>query len=258
MNQRPHILITNDDGINAPGIRFLWQALREIAEITIVAPHTEQSAVGLGITIRTPLYLEKIDRFEESPAWSVSGTPVDCVKMGLSLLMKKKPDLIVSGLNRGSNAGRGVFYSGTVAGVIEGVLRDIPGIALSCVDFDMPDYEGAAKHVTAIVQHVQENPLPSGTLLNVNFPSGPIKGIKLTRQGKEYFMEDPTMRNHPFENQNYYWLGAKLAQFEEEEDSDIVWLRKGYIAAVPVFVGELTNSDHLASHRDRFEQLVSE
>ena len=255
----PRILITNDDGISAAGIHFLWTALKDIADITIVAPAKEQSAVGLGITVREPLRIEKNTHFGSTPAWSVTGTPADCVKMALSKLLEKPPQMVVSGINRGSNAGRNVLYSGTVAGAIESTMRGIPSIAFSCYDFISPDYGVAAEGISYVVRHVLEHTLPSGTLLNVNFPpkiAGNIKGFKMARQGKEYWIEDPEERHHPAESHSYYWLGAKLAEFEEHEESDVTWLRKGYVTAVPVHIGELTDYNHLASRKAHFEREI--
>ena len=260
MKKRPNILITNDDGINAPGIKHLWKTLSDFANITIVAPSVEQSCAGLSITVRNPLRIEKQDWQQQTPAWHVTGTPADCVKMALSVILDNPPDLIVSGINRGSNAGRNLLYSGTVAGVIEGVLHDIPGIAFSCIDYIKPNYQAIEQFIPDIVKNVLEHPLPKGTLLNVNFPhkeSHEIKGIKLTRQGKEFSVQDPEERSHPAEGHNYYWLGVKQAHFTEEEDCDISWLSQGYIAAVPVHVYELTDHNHIRSHKARFEKLFT-
>lgn len=254
MKPRPHILITNDDGIHAPGIRHLWGALKDKATVTIVAPSSEQSAVGLGITLRNPLRIEKNDRFETDQAWSITGTPADCVKMALSVIMESPPDLVVSGINRGTNAGKNLLYSGTVAGAIEGIMHDIPSIAFSCCDFHNPNYSLTKSYIPLILDYVMKHPLPPGTLLNVNFPKETIKGLKLTRQGKEFWIENPDKRPHPHENHSYYWLGAKLCQYEEEEDCDISWLRQGYIAAVPIHVGELTDHSHLNEGRIHFDQ----
>lgn len=271
MKKRPKILITNDDGIHAPGIRHLWNALKDIADLVVCAPAQEQSAVGLSITIRNPLHIQKIDwhtqvshnhnhnDHKEASTWSISGTPADCIKLGLNVIFDQEaPDLVVSGINRGSNAGRNVLYSGTVAGAIESVMHNIPAIAFSCHDFLDPDYLSFENHIPLIVQHVLENPLPTGTLLNVNFPSKThteIQGFRMTRQGKEFWIEDPDMRKHPVEGSEYYWLGAKIATFDEHEESDIHWLQKGYITAVPVHVGELTDHDHLKDHKDSFAKL---
>lgn len=252
-----NILITNDDGIHAPGIQHLWKALAPHVNLSIVAPETEQSATGLSITTSRPLLTKRHDWGSCTAAWSVSGTPADCVKLGLSAILNHKPHLIVSGINRGSNAGRNILYSGTVGAAIEGVLQGIPSIAFSCYDFYDTDYSRVEKYLLPILFHVVEHPLPKGTLLNVNFPKksiGSIAGFKMTRQGKERWKESPDKRIHPVEKEAYFWLGAELSVHEEEEDCDISWLSKGYVAAVPIHVGELTDHDHVMTYRDQFEQ----
>lgn len=258
--KRPFILITNDDGINALGIKHLWQALKNHAELVIIAPNAEQSSVGLSVTLRTPLLIDKIGWPENTPAWSVTGTPADCVKMALSVILQSKPDLVVAGINRGTNAGRSVLYSGTVAGAIESVLHDIPAIAFSCYDYEKPDYEAAELYIPKIVDYVLNHSLPTGTLLNVNFPSQihPIQGIKMTRQGKSYWAENPDQRSHPSEGNFYYWLGAKYREYEEEADGDVSLLNKGYITAVPVHIAELTDHGHLRECREHFERCLSQ
>ncbi len=259
MSKRPTVLITNDDGIDAPGIKHLWNALKDIADAIIVAPSEEQSGVGLCMTLRRPLQVAPSHRFENSIAWSVSGTPVDCVKIALSVLLSHPPDIIVSGINRGTNSGRNVLYSGTVGGAIEGALREIPSIAFSCHEYN-PNYAWVEKYIAPIVQHAMEHALPLGTFLNVNFPVErlqPIKGFKLTRQGKEYWLENPDKRYHPTEKEAYYWLGAKAAKYEEEADCDVAWLREGYITAVPIHIAELTDHQHMKARKDHFEQLFN-
>ena len=254
MNKRPKILITNDDGISSQGIKCLWKALVDHADLFIVAPATDQSGVGLGFTFRVPLQLEKVEWDQNTPAWKVTGTPVDCVKLGLSALLKEKPDLIVSGINHASNAGRTVLYSGTVGGAIEGVMRGIPGIAFSFEDLDTPDYEMAQKYIYPIVKHTLENPLPQGTLLNVNFPhtSREFKGITLARQGKSYWIDKLHERLHP-EGAPYFWLGGTWDDQEEHPESDVALLRQGYITVVPIHVHELTDHAHLESRKASFE-----
>lgn len=257
-HKKPKILITNDDGINAPGIRHLWTALNSIADVTVVAPANEQSAVGLSITIRSPLHIHKADWGENT--WSVNGTPADCVKLALSVVLDEKPDLVVSGINRGTNAGRNVLYSGTVAGAIEGVMHDIPALAFSCYNYFNPNFTEIEKFIPLIVKHSLETPLPQGTLLNVNFPDqeqhSMVKGFRMTRQGKEFWVENPDKRTHPAEGKEYYWLGIRLAEFEEHEDSDIAWLKKGYASAVPVHVGDMTDHKHLNEAKESFSKLT--
>ena len=198
----------------------------------VVAPAKEQSAVGLSITVRHPLHIEKVDWHfaEDADVWSVSGTPSDCIKLALSVILTQPPELIISGINRGGNAGRNVLYSGTVAGVIEGMMHDIPGMAISAADFTNPDYEKIEYYIPSLVQYILESPLPTGTFLNVNFPSRntkEIKGVRLARQGRELWVENPEEREHPTERSRYYWLGAKLAHIEEADDSDIKLVKDG-------------------------------
>ena len=256
MKQKPKILITNDDGIHAPGIKALWQALADHADLTIIAPAGDQSGMGLAITLRTPLQVEPVEWERGTQAWKVNGTPADCVKLALGVILSQKPDLIVSGINRGSNSGRTVLYSGTVGGAIEGALRRVPGIAFSLEDANNPNFEAISHHILPIVHHVLENPLPTGTILNVNFPFDPkdIKGMKLARQGQSYWIDQPDQRVHP-EGNPYFWLAGKWSDHDEHEESDVALLQKGYITAVPIHVDELTDHDVIAQHQHRFEKL---
>ena len=259
MKQKPYILITNDDGIHALGIKHLWKSLQSAYDLVIIAPQYEQSSVSLSITIRHPLHIQSLAWSDDTPAWSISGTPADCIKLALNVLLKRRPDLVVSGINRGSNAGRSVLYSGTVGGAIEAVLQDIPGIAFSHSDYDLPDYASTEKYVPRIVEYVRQHPLPPGTLLNVNFPCsnlGSAKGIKLARQGKGHWAEKPDQRSHPSEGHPYYWLGACFKEFEEDPEGDVHLLNQGYITAVPVHVAELTDHSHLQAQRTLFENYM--
>lgn len=260
MPKKRHLLLTNDDGIYAAGLRHLWKALSPYFSITIVAPHAEQSSVALSITTRVPLQVQQIDWPDSTPAFSVTGTPADCVKLARRKLLSTPPDLVIAGINRGSNAGRNVLYSGTVAGVIEGVMRDIPGIAFSTAEYERPNYEPTEALIPLIVEHVLAHPLPPGSILNVNFPELPAKGyqgLKLTRQGKGFWGEDPDERQHPSEGHSYYWLGAQRAMFEEHEESDVYWLERGYVTAVPLHFQELTDHTHLQHHKTGFDSLFN-
>ncbi|MBY0528683.1 MAG: 5'/3'-nucleotidase SurE [Rhabdochlamydiaceae bacterium] len=251
MTQKPRILITNDDGISAPGIKHLWAALHDFADLSIVAPAQEQSGVGAGLTLRNPLHVDRVEWEKGTPAWKVSGTPADCIRMGFSIL-NAKPDLIVSGINRGSNSGRTVLYSGTVGGVIDGILRGVPGVAFSCSDFENPDFALTEEHVLQIVKYILEFPLPKGTLLNVNFPkTDTIKGVRLARQGMGYWIESPEERVHP-EGNSYYWLGGIWKDHEEHEESDVALLNEGFATAVPIHVGEMTDHAIFKDRKDDF------
>lgn len=256
MYKRPKILITNDDGILAPGLRSLANALIPIGDLYIVAPSGEQSGKGLSITLHSPLSIKQIPWEGTAHAWHVTGTPADCIRLALSVLLDFTPDLIVSGINIGSNAGRTVHYSGTVGAAIEGCLRSIPSIAFSCTEIINPDYQKAEPLVASIVNHYLEHPLPSGTLLNVNFPDTPhCKGVRLAKQGKSFWKEDPEERKHP-EGHSYYWLGGKWHDIEEDEMSDVFLLQQGYATAVPIHVGEMTDFAYLESHGPIFNEKM--
>jgi 5'-nucleotidase len=254
---KPRILLINDDGIRAPGLKHLWKSLVDFVDLTIIAPSAQKSGVGVSLTLRKPLHIDEIPWERGTPAWQVSGTPADCVRLALSVILDFVPDLIVSGINQGSNSGKNVFYSGTVGGVIEGVLRDVPGVAFSCEDFKAPNYAVVEKHIYPIVDHLLKNPLPPHTLLNINFPlNDEIKGYKLARQGRGFWMEDPDKRIHP-EGQTYYWLGGKWKDHDESEDSDVALLKQGYMTAVPIHVDELTHHAVLKDRKESFETLFN-
>lgn len=264
MSHKPKILITNDDGVHAPGIRQLWSVLKDFADVTVVAPATEQSATGMSITLRRPLQIEKAywgdEEARSANIWSVNGTPADAVKIGLSCIVNEQPDFVVSGINKGKNSGRNVLYSGTVSATMESVLHDVPGIAFSCFDYHYIDFALATQHVKELINYFLENPIPRGTLINVNFPSAQasFRGFKFTRQGKEYWMEDPHKRIHPAEGTSYYWLGCKLSEYEEEEDCDVTWLKKGYATVVPLQVSDLTHQEFYTSNKTHFENSFKE
>lgn len=261
LSKKISILLTNDDGVHAPGLKRIAKMLKGHADITVVAPAEEQSGVGLSSTWRAPIHIDKVfwDTDDEA-VWSVRGTPSDCVKMALSVILEKRPDMIISGINRGGNLGRGILYSGTVAAAIESTIQGIPAIAISCYDYHVfPDYEGTARHCLPIIDYLLKNPLPSGTFLNVNFPEkahGDVKGIKLTRQGSHWWAEAPEKRVHPSEGSTYYWLGNALRTLEEPEKTETYWLEKGYAAAVPVHIGDLTDLEHLRKHAAAFNKIL--
>ncbi len=252
--KRPFFLITNDDGVHAPGLVHLCQSVQDYADIAIAAPSREKSGAGLSITWNKPLLIEEVPWEKNFPAWSISGTPADCVKMALNVLLKKKPDLILSGINKGSNAGRTVLYSGTVGGVIEGAFKGIPGIAFSFSDMTPPPLSATQPYLLPIIQYFLSHPLPPETILNVNFPyhaARVIKGLRLAKQGKGYWAEQPEQRTHP-EGTPYYWLGGKWLACEEDPDSDIALLEQGYATAVPLHVGQITHFDLLEQHKHPF------
>lgn len=256
MNERPFLLITNDDGIHAPGIKHLWQCVHEYADVAIVAPYSEKSGSGLSITWRKPLHIQPVSWENETPAWSLSGTPADCVKIALSVMLKKRPSMIISGINKGSNSGRTVLYSGTVGGCIEGALKGIPGIAFSFSDLEVPPLSSTKKYIFPLIQHFLRNPLPPGTFLNVNFPyncKDGIKGLRFAKQGKGYWVEAPDKRIHP-EGSPYYWLGGTWASYEEDPESDVSYLDQGYMTAVPIHIEQLTCDPTYQKHKNITEK----
>jgi 5'-nucleotidase len=240
--KRPFLLLTNDDGIHAPGLKHLWEAVRDEADVAIVAPQTEKSGCGLSITWTQPLHIHPVVWEASAPAWTLNGTPADCVKMALAVLLERKPDMIISGANRGSNAGRTVLYSGTVGGVIEGALKGIPGIAFSFSDETPPPLSATKRYIFPLIDYILKHPLPAHSILNVNFPLNSkeeIKGLRIARQGKSYWQEAPDRRIHP-EGAPYYWLGGAWGAAEETPDTDVALLKQGYVTAAPIHVGELT------------------
>lgn len=256
---KPYLLITNDDGITAPGIKHLWQAVQEFAETIVVAPISEKSGSGVSITWVKPLRVHPFAWENDTPAWSVSGTPVDCVKMGLNVILPKKPDMIISGVNRGSNAGRTVLYSGTVGGCIDGALKGIPAIAFSFSDFEPPPVEATKNYIFPLIAHFLKHPLPQGTFLNVNFPynaKDKIAGLRFAKQGRSYWMESPDKRLHP-EGMPYYWLGGVWGEVAEDPESDVALLAQGYITVVPIHVDQLTCHNSYQKHKNLTEKSLN-
>lgn len=237
-NEKPLILVTNDDGILAPGIRALINVMETIGEVVVVAPDKPQSAMGHAITINNALFLDKISK-EEDPIteYSCSGTPVDCVKLAVNEILKRKPDLCVSGINHGTNSSINVIYSGTMSAAVEAGIEGIQSIGFSLLDFDWnADFEPIKSFVKKITLETLKNKLPPGVVLNVNFPKlkeEEIKGIKICRQAKAYYAQKFDKRQTPH-GKDYYWLTGKFTNEDQGEDTDEWALENGYISVVPV------------------------
>jgi 5'-nucleotidase len=260
------ILITNDDGIESIGLKILWEALKEIAEVSIIAPDRQQSGKGISISFMAHIQVESVDSFPETLAWKVGGTPADCVKLGISALLDATPDFIVSGINHGSNAGRNILYSGTAGGAIEGVLRGIPSLAFSFALEEITplfhtDKTFAIKRsIQHIIDHLTKHPLPPGTFLNVNFPhvsEEKIKGYKMTRQGKSLLLEI-LQKEITQEGHTQFFMDGENTRNEEEEESDTFLLEQGYITAVPIHVNEMTDRSHLKEKKEIFESSLNQ
>lgn len=239
-----HILLTNDDGILAPGIRALWQELAQIARITVVAPDSEKSASSQAITVHHPIWVDKHPM--DNPninAWRVGGTPTDCVKVALeSLLIDDCPDIIVSGINQGSNLGTDVLYSGTVSAAIEGALHGLPALAMSLDSWQVFDFTPAAKTARRIVETMIAKQLPPNTLLNVNVPALPenqLKGMKITKLGVRSYENTFERRLDP-RGRTYYWMSGHVSESDNDPDSDIIAVKNGNISVTPIHF-DLTN-----------------
>ncbi|WP_166922831.1 5'/3'-nucleotidase SurE [Flavobacterium poyangense] len=237
-HEKPLILVTNDDGILAPGIRALISVMETIGEVLVVAPDKPQSAMGHAITINNTLYLDKISKENaDITEYSCSGTPVDCVKLAVNEILKRKPDLCVSGINHGSNSSINVIYSGTMSAAVEAGIEGIPAIGFSLLDYDWnADFEPIKSFIKKITLETLANKLPEGVVLNVNFPKlkeNEIKGIKVCRQAKALWVEKFDKRKTPF-GKDYYWLSGKFVNEDKGEDTDEWALENGYISVVPV------------------------
>ncbi|SMO56285.1 5'/3'-nucleotidase SurE [Fodinibius sediminis] len=232
--EHPVILVCNDDGIFAPGIRALAEVADEFGEVEIIAPDRQQSAAGHAVTVDTPLRSRSFQIDGRFHGQAVSGTPADAVKLAHDQLMKHKPDLVVSGINHGSNAGVNILYSGTVSAATEGTILGYPSIAVSCTDFDEDaDLSGAKEAARKVIRYVLNMGLPRGVTLNLNVPSGELKGIKWARQADSRYVEEFEGRVDP-NNRSYYWLTGRLELLDEGEDLDISVLKKGYASLTPI------------------------
>ena len=235
---RPLILITNDDGVSAPGLRALISVMEELGEIVVVAPDTPQSAMGHAITINNTLYLNKTSKENDSfLEYSCSGTPVDCVKLAVNEILKRKPDLCVSGVNHGSNSSINVIYSGTMSAAVEAGIEGIPAIGFSLLDFDWnANFEPIKSYIRKITLEVLESGLPEGVILNVNFPKleeKDIKGIRICRQAKARWVEKFDKRKTP-QGRDYFWPAGEFVNQDKGEDTDVLVLANNYTSVAPV------------------------
>ncbi len=230
------ILVSNDDGIDALGIHALVKEMKKIGEVTVVAPHKQQSAVGHAITMSYPLRVTKYNKDGKFFGYAVEGTPADCVKLAVRSLLPEPPDIVVSGINHGSNTAINVIYSGTVSAATEGTVLGIPSIAFSLTSYKVTDFSYAAKLARKLVNLVVKKGLPKSTLLNVNIPAVPenkIKGVKVTRQGKTNWNDTYDTRLDP-NNNAYYWLTGALEILDYSEDTDQIAIMNNYVSITPI------------------------
>ena len=241
---RPIILVTNDDGITAPGIHSLVNAVKDLGDVIVVAPDKPQSGMGHAITIGVPLRLNKVkDFFEGAEAWQTNGTPVDCVKLAVDKILHRKPDICLSGINHGANHSINVIYSGTMSAAMEASIESIPSIGFSLLDYSIEaDFSAAEFYAHTIVESLLKTKLDKHFLLNVNIPAVPIdlmKGIKVCKQAYAKYDEDFDERLDPH-GRKYYWLTGEFKNFDTGEDTDVWALEHNYVSVVPVQF-DLTN-----------------
>lgn len=238
MRDKPLILVTNDDGITAPGVRALIEVMNELGDVFVVAPDSPQSGMGHAITANSTIYCNDIT-IDDGPQieYASSGTPVDCVKLAVNEILNRKPDICVSGINHGSNSSINVIYSGTMSAAVEAGIEGIPAIGFSLLDYDWEaDFEASKSFVKKITKKVLKHGLPEGVVLNVNIPKlkeREIKGIRICRQAKAYWQEDFDKRTSP-QGKQYYWLSGKFVNQDKGEDTDEWALENGYVSIVPV------------------------
>ena len=235
MKKNPKILITNDDGFFAPGIYALWEAMREIGDVTVVAPDSEKSAVGHAITLTDPIRVQEMNGKNGYKGFAVKGTPTDCVKLASRALMDSKPDIVVSGINSGGNIGSLIIYSGTVSAATEGTILGIPSVAISLTSVKGGDMTASQLVARKVVNQVLQKGLPKGTLLNVNVPNIPhdeIKGIRVTKQGDIVFNDEFEKREDP-RGKIYYWMGGTTST-DFNEDTDGYAIQNGYVSITPI------------------------
>lgn len=237
MKSKPLILITNDDGITAPGIKALVEAMTALGEVIVVAPDSPQSGKGHAITITEPLRLHKIEIFEGVESYQCSGTPADCVKLACDVVLKRQPDLCVSGINHGSNSSINIIYSGTMSAAVEAAIEGIPSIGFSLCDYEFDaDFTAAKHYAKTIAQKMLAHSLPKGSLLNVNIPKGKLNeivGMRVCRQARAKWEEEFDQRTDP-RGQSYYWLTGKFVNHDQGHDTDEYALHNNYVAVTPV------------------------
>jgi 5'-nucleotidase len=235
---KPVILVTNDDGLEAKGLQALIEVVKPLGKILVVAPAEPQSGMSHAITVKVPLRISHVSEEENLSIYKCYGTPVDCVKMAFNHLLKGKPDLLVSGINHGSNAATSVFYSGTMAAALEGSINEVKSIGFSLLNLDHDaNFTGAMHFTRLIIRQVLENNLPGNLCLNVNIPDGPIEhiaGVKICRQNKGYWREEFDKRTDPL-GKHYFWLTGYFHNTEPgATDTDEWALENQYVSIVPM------------------------
>ncbi|MFQ6070173.1 MAG: 5'/3'-nucleotidase SurE [Candidatus Aminicenantales bacterium] len=251
--EEPILLLTNDDGFFSEGITSLEEELKNIGKVFIVAPDREKSATSLALTLNRPLRVQKIRNY----VYAVDGTPADCIYIGVEKLLPGRPDLIISGLNKGPNLGQqDISYSGTVAGAIQGTFFAIPSLAVSL----LPDKNGtfhfdfSARFTSLLAEHILRNGLPEGVTVNINIPSPPIQGIRLTKLGQRLYSPEIIEKKDP-NKRSYYWIGPGNPKVVGDDESDIIVVNKGFISVTPLHTDK---TDYKTLELSGFKKIFAE
>jgi 5'-nucleotidase len=231
------ILITNDDGIAAPGIKALVESVKHLGKVVVVAPDKPQSGMGHAITIGHPLRMYAVNMFDGIESYQCSGTPVDCVKLAVDKVLHAKPDICLSGINHGANHSINVIYSGTMSAALEAAIESIPSVGFSLLDYSIEaDFTGSKKYAAILVEHLLHHQYDKHLCLNVNIPAVDVsllKGLKVCRQAYAKYEEEFDERHDPH-GRKYYWLTGDFLNFDKGKDTDVWALKNNYISVVPV------------------------
>ena len=250
---KPKILITNDDGILSKGIYALWEAMQDLGDTFIAAPSVEKSASSHSLTLSDPLRVSNAKRKNGFEGWSISGTPVDCVKIAIRSLMDDKPDVLVSGINHGANLGNNIMYSGTVSAAAEGMIMGIPSIAISLASHETDNYDVVKEFAKKIVKKVIVNGIPKDMLLNVNVPycsEEEVKGVRITKQGSQYFLDEFEERIDPRDG-NYFWIKGEMIDEDKSIEFDGAAIKENYVSITPIHY-KLTHEPFLNDLKNQY------
>ena len=258
--RKPLILVTNDDGIGSPGIRALVNVMRKLGDVVVVAPDKPQSGMGHAITINSTLRINKVSEHDLPEEYSCTGTPVDCVKIAVNKILKRKPDLVVSGINHGSNMSINIIYSGTMSAAVEGAIEGIPSAGFSlCDDSINADFSASMVVAEKIAKNILKNGLPKDTCLNVNIPPlklDEIKGIRVCRQARSNWIEELDERKDPG-GKPYYWLTGKFVNYEKgNKDTDVWAVENDFVSVVPVQFDMTAHNAIAFAKKNKYEKEI--
>lgn len=247
------ILISNDDSVNAPGLHYLIDCVKELGDVWVVAPAEQKSGQSSSLTINMPVRIKEYPEYEGARVFSVTGTPVDCVKLAMHTILPRRPDLVLAGINHGSNAGNAVIYSGTMGAVFEGCMDGIPSIGYSLLDHSMKaDFSECRRYIMELTAKVLEQGLPEGVCLNVNFPKNvKIEGAKVVRAARSRWTEEYQAYTDPFGKPFFMLTGRQINEEEGNPDTDLYWLPRNYATIVPCNALQNTSDEVVAELRGK-------